>query len=136
MYSLHFLGHFRMNMCVCGMYVVLFEYSCVYPVFVYAYVSVSTCEHSVRDMNMERQLERIGQNMNVYEYACTSSGLDYVLKCKGLCKWMTYAFCVTQIHSPFINAQTLAHKQTTSYLRPHVRWIAIRNSLWFPLNLL
>lgn len=35
------------------------------------------------------------------------------------------------ICSPFINAQTLAHMQTTSYLRPHERWIAIGNSLRF-----
>lgn len=58
------------------MYVVLFEYSCVYPVFVYAYISVRTYEHSVGDMTMERQLKRIGQNINVYEYVCTSSGLE------------------------------------------------------------
>lgn len=79
MYSLHFLGHsvhFRINICICGTYVVLFEYSCVYPVFVYAYISVSTCERSVSDRTMERQLERIGKNINVYEYVCTSSGFE------------------------------------------------------------
>lgn len=54
-------------MYVVCVYVVLFEYSCVNPVFVYAYISVRTCEHSVGDMTMERQLERIGQNINVYE---------------------------------------------------------------------
>ncbi len=103
--------HFRMNMCVCGVYVMLFEYSCVYSVSVL--VSVQS---------VAWQLEcKILMCKNI-------STQPQGFKCKGLCKWKSIYNCTnTRSHANHLISEATC--KMDSHRKLSAVWFSVMSRL-------